>query len=200
MEVFGYLTVIQEKPCSVRCICGKEYRIKRAKLLSGNSRSCGCKKGERISQSKTTHGAAKRGAKSVEWKLWTDMLRRCSDPDKYPYHAGKGIQVCERWRNDFTAFLADVGPRPSPELSIDRIDSNKNYEPGNVRWATDAEQSQNRSNVRWYTYNGITLCMAGWARLIGVGKKTIRGRIDRGWPIEIALSAAPNSQPRRARP
>ncbi len=199
-QTFGYLTVINEFPCSVRCVCGKEYRIKRAKLLNGNSRSCGCKKGEMISHSKTTHGAAKRGAKSAEWKLWADMIKRCSNPENYPYHAGKGIQVCEQWRNNFPAFLDHIGPRPSPKHSIDRWpNGNGNYEPGNVRWATISEQNQNRINVKIYTHNGASLCIAEWSRRLGIAEKTLANRIKGGWPLDVAFSSAPNSQPRRPR-
>lgn len=78
------------------------------------------------------------------------MIKRCENPKNhaYPRYGGRGITVCPEWRSDFAAFLRDVGPRPSPDLSLDRIDNNGNYEPGNVRWATAAQQAQNRRNSK----------------------------------------------------
>lgn len=89
------------------------------------------------------------GRKKPEYIIWHNMLRRCYDKARagYKYWGGRGIEVCEEWRTSFSKFLADVGERPSPELTLDRIDNNGNYEPGNVRWATRAVQSRNRSNV-----------------------------------------------------
>lgn len=85
----------------------------------------------------------------AEFNVWRSARHRCSNPNAQSWknYGGRGIRMCERWANDFAAFLADVGPRPSPRHSIDRVDVNGNYEPGNVRWATRAEQTQNRRNT-----------------------------------------------------
>lgn len=96
--------------------------------------------------------------------------------------------MCEEWRNSYPAFLAHVGRRPSPKHSIDRIRVNGNYEPGNVKWATDTEQSRNRRSNHMITFNGITLCMTEWAEAADMNYKTLRGRILAGWPIEKALT------------
>lgn len=117
------------------------------------------------------------------------MLRRCEDPSRpgYPNYGGRGIRVCDRW-HDFTAFSADVGERPSPRHSLDRIDNARGYEPGNVRWATRHEQSRNtRRNIR-LTHNGETMVLADWAKRLGVPWARLYARIKAGWPAEAALT------------
>lgn len=87
----------------------------------------------------------------------------------------------------FEAFYCDVGPCPGPEYTLDRIDNDRNYEPGNVRWATRAEQQRNKRTNRMLTFNGETRCLEEWARMTGLGT-TLRMRLRRGWGIERALS------------
>jgi len=101
-------------------------------------------------------------------------------------YGGRGITVCARW-DSYENFRADVGPRPSPAHTLDRIDNDRGYEPGNVRWATPVEQARNRrGNVR-LTLNGITRTVVEWAAMLALGKSTIRYRLKRGWPVERAL-------------
>jgi hypothetical protein len=111
-------------------------------LRSGKSQSCGCAVREISVRTNTVHGMSY----TAEHRLWSSMKERCYNPRRKDYvnYGGRGITVCERWRDSFAAFYEDVGPRPSPNLSIDRIDNDGNYEPGNVRWATRSEQNKNR--------------------------------------------------------
>lgn len=125
-----------------------------------------------------------------EYACWRGMKGRCYLPSNKTYHnyGGRGIKVCDRWLNSFQAFFGDLGERPSPQHSIERIDTNGNYEPGNCRWATAKEQGENRRDTRWLTYDGKSLCMADWANLTGIPVGTIWHRLNSGWSIEAALT------------
>ncbi len=132
------------------------------------------------------HGHGSPGKNSGTYKCWINMNRRCKDPKtpKYPDYGGRGIIVCERWRHCFPAFLADMGERPSVKHSLDRIDVNSNYEPGNCRWATNGEQQNNRRTTVRFTVNGVTRTRAEWSRITGINRATLKGRQMRGWTDE----------------
>lgn len=133
---------------NVRCDCGTERVTRGASLRTGGSKSCGCLVKDNNRRRETTHGEAQGTDHNAtpEYNAWSSMKGRCHNPrDKgYPNYGGRGIEVCESWRNSYQAFLGDVGRRPGPGYSIDRIDVNGNYEPGNVRWATARQQVRNR--------------------------------------------------------
>lgn len=126
-----------------RCDCGKVV-TRRKDAVSGDA-SCGCQNGTKISKGKTRHGHKSSTKQSIEYSTWKAMLTRCTNPNHmcFANYGGRGITVCERWRT-FANFYADMGPRPSVGHSIDRIDSDGNYEPGNCRWATRLEQNRNK--------------------------------------------------------
>jgi hypothetical protein len=123
-----------------------------------------------------------------EYKAWGHIIQRCENPKtkKFHNHGGRGIKVCERWRNSFVDFLADMGKRPSAKHSIDRIDNDGNYEPGNCRWATNLEQSRNRRTNRLITVDGETMCSVDAARKYGLKRQTLEKRLDLGWSHEDA--------------
>lgn len=130
----------------VRCDCGQERSVSTAHLNGGKSRSCGCLQRDRASETKTKHGLTRGRSKPPLWWTWQQMIQRCTNPNNHAwrYYGGRGITVCDRWRNDFLAFVKDVGPKPSAHHSIDRIDNDGCYEPRNVRWATKLEQCLNQ--------------------------------------------------------
>lgn len=128
------------------------------------------------------HGHGCPTNKSPTYQTWLKMKQRCSDP-KNPYfhlYGGRGIVVCDKWVHDFAQFLADVGERPSAKHSLDRINNDAGYEPGNVRWATAAEQSANRRVNVYITIDGVTKHQQAWTREAGLSPATIRERMARG--------------------
>jgi len=151
---FGFLTVVRKLeeergPTTwlCLCVCGKHATATSSRLTHERKRSCGCLKQAMINQSKITHGMSG----TPEHKIWKDMIKRCENQNNRAYvdYGGRGITVCPEWRLSFQAFYEHIGPRPAPDLSVDRIDNDRGYEPGNVRWATRKEQANNKRKRRW---------------------------------------------------
>lgn len=196
-RTFGRLTAVRDagihggrSRIDCVCECGVTITARRDHLESGVTRSCGCwKRDERTARKK--HGDSCRGGTSPEYVTWSDMIQRCHNPrqESYQRYGGRGITVCDEWRASFEAFLAHVGRRPGPEYSIDRIDNGKGYEPGNVRWATRAQQARNKSINRVVTYNGRTLCLMDWANELGFNFDVLHSRLGKlGWTVERAFT------------
>jgi len=135
-----------------------------------------------------------------EYTVWEKMIDRCENPKAKDFmrYGGRGIVVCAKWRNSFTAFFEDMGARPSPQHSIERGDNNGNYEPENCRWATRREQGRNTSRNRLLEYNGRTACLAEWAETTGLPAYVIRGRLKADWSVARTLTTPKESrQPRQ---
>jgi hypothetical protein len=128
---------------------------------------------------------------TAEYRAWADMKSRCywTKAKAFKSYGGRGITVCDEWRTDFPAFLEHIGPRPGSGYSLDRIDVNGNYEPGNVRWATRSEQASNMRRTKLLEFNGLRMTVTHWARHIGIDKRTLEFRLRAGWTVERALTA-----------
>jgi hypothetical protein len=192
--VFGRLTVLSRSTEShkhgqahwvCRCSCGTKTTVAGDMLRRGRSKSCGCLRAEMSADRARTHGLSA----TTEHKSWRHMLGRCRNKSDrgWPNYGGRGITVCDRW-DSFENFMADMGPKPSPAHSIDRIDNDKGYEPGNCRWATSVEQNNNRRSSKVIEHNGIRRSLAQWAEAIGVQAGTIAWRLKSGWPTERAIN------------
>lgn len=127
----------------------------------------------------TTHGKCR----TLEYITWLNMISRCEYPNRkdFKHYGGRGIRVCDKWRDSFESFLADMGPRPFQRASLDRINTDGNYEPGNCRWATQKSQTRNKKNNRLLTIGGITKTLADWADEYGISARTVWKRLNRGW-------------------
>lgn len=163
-------------PCV--CDCGTRRLVESSSLLRSGTSSCGCgPRGPRDPDGER-HGETK-GGHSKEYRAWRGMIGRCTRPrhKNYASYGGRGISVCASWRHSYRTFLADVGRAPSWRHSIDRINPNGNYEPGNVRWATPTEQADNRTITVLLCLDGITKPLAAWARETGVPYRTLHSRL-----------------------
>lgn len=176
---------------SCQCDCGKQVVAAASHLKSGKIVSCKCDWSIRARYLNYKHGYSNH----VLYGLWGLMIYRCDSPNHSSYHnyGGRGIDVCDRWREDFLAFAADMGVRPSRKHSIDRIDNDGNYEPSNCRWATQRQQSRNSRRNHWQTIDGTTLCLTDWCNLYDMHPATVRSRARRGWSFEEALFVPPGA-------
>lgn len=130
------------------CDCGASVVVCAANLRNGSIKSCSCLKAERARVLRLVHGdkRTKTGKIAPEWKAWDGMIQRCENSKNASFerYGARGIKVCQRWRDNYQAFLQDVGRKPSPKHSLDRINNDGDYEPNNVRWATAKQQANNR--------------------------------------------------------
>lgn len=167
------------------CDCGNTIRSASSALKRGNPKSCGCWIAEETSARNRTHGMGR----TPVYAVWTTMIARCTNPKNisYPNYGGRGIRVCERWR-DFANFFADMGDRPSATHQIDRIDNAGHYEPGNCKWSDRVEQGENKRNNILITARGKTLTPPQWAKIIGIPATTLRRRYALGWDHEDIVS------------
>lgn len=157
----------QKRKWQCLCDCGKLIEVATGSLRSGRALSCGCNRCQ-------THGMTK----SPEYKIWIAMKTRCLKKNckSYKNYGGRGIGFSESWLN-FENFIADMGLRPSPDLTLERINNDGNYEKSNCEWATPKTQARNRRDTRLITYDGETLCLKDWAIKLKIDKGTLWARL-----------------------
>ena len=206
-KTFGYLTVLRRAENNsrgdaswlCRCKCGNEKVILGKSLRSGATVSCGCYHKEVVAKQQTTHG----GTKTRLFTIWQNMKRRCYNQNYkfYEYYGGRGITICDEWLNDFVSFRDwAVSAGYNDTLTIDRIDSDGNYEPSNCRWISRKAQVNNCRSNRVYEINGERKTIAEWCEIYGVPHERTRRRVvNEGWDILDALTTPPlkrNGKPR----
>lgn len=202
---FGRLTVLHEflprliegSRWTCRCDCGNEKVAWLRKLRSGKAVSCGCASKEWVASFGgrfvdkamavvRKHGHASGGTRSSEYDSWMAMKQRCLNPSDgaWSRYGARGITVCQRWADSFEAFLEDMGPKPTPKHTIDRLRPTGNYEPGNCRWATKEQQGQeNKTNLIPLAYDGVMYpSISAACRAAGVNKQSVLRRLWRGTP------------------
>lgn len=203
-QIFGRLTVVgkAEKRQGTQfwnclCECGTTRTIRTHSLVTGHTRSCGCLNREcaakRIYAQRFTHGMGN----TPEHASWSGMIQRCTNPNchKYRIYGARGIVVDPRWR-EFTVFYRDMGSKPSPDHSIERIDNDGPYSPENCRWATPKEQAINTRNNRIVEFNGQQMTLVEAIRQSGINPLTVEARLyKQRWTLERALMTP--AHPRR---
>lgn len=188
-EVYGRWTVIcaypedgsKSKAAQCLCECGAVKLVERARLKKGKSQSCGCLRNELTSAREKTHGL---GHSNI-YKVWGRMLSRCHnevDP-KFKSYGGRGIFVCDRWRNSVEEFYADVGDRPFEGASLDRIDNNLGYSPTNVKWSTPTQQARNKTTTTVVTFQGKERKLIELCEESGIKYRTAKSRLALGWAV-----------------
>jgi hypothetical protein len=197
---FGKLTVIEpvgkDKYTNViwrcKCDCGNYHDTVSRSLINGSCKSCGClNHGEFRGKAIERHGCSKERL----YRVWTDVLNRCYDKNKgcYKSYGGRGIAVCEEWRNSYMAFrewayATGYDPaKPGKECSLERIDVDGNYCPENCKWITVQEQAWNKRDTVWLDYRGERITLLDASRIGGICQSTIRNRIRTGWSVERAI-------------
>jgi hypothetical protein len=150
---------------------------------------------------KTTHGEARPSTRTAEYRTWSHIITRCHCPTSDVYHryGGRGIYVCDRWLHSYEAFLEDMGRKPTPLHTIERIDNDGPYCKENCRWATNKEQAQNKRTTLWITFNGETKRMTEWIAIIGLKRPTVQKRMRMGWSIERTFTTPIDPSYRRER-
>lgn len=175
-----------------RCACGKEHTTRAGTLLNGHTKSCGCLQREMVGKAHTTHGLYydENGKRSKLSKAWDSMKRRCLNSKElyYRYYGGRGISICKQWMDykNFHDWAIKNGYRDG--LTIERIDVNGNYEPGNCKWIPKGEQSRNRRGRHIIFYMGQSRMLTEWGNILNIDPKVLSNRLRRGWSVERAFN------------
>jgi len=190
-SVFGRLVVIRQVPRTTdtrwqcHCSCGNDVTVRAKNLTRGQTRSCGCLKDELAAERLTTHGLSH----LAEYKVWSVARDRCRNPrnKKFKNYGGRGIAMCPEWDAGFASFYADMGLRPSSQHTLERIDNNGPYAPGNCRWATHMEQARNQRRNRRVVVYGQSMVLQDADKIAPVRRQTIEARLKSGQSMHEAV-------------
>ena len=179
----------KERMWHCQCDCGNIIDVVGTNLKNNNTISCGCFRREKMKNLKTTHGLSHSRLRLI----YRNIKSRCYNPNdkKFKNYGGRGITICDEWLGDngFINFYNwAVTHGYSENLTIDRIETNGNYEPSNCRWADFTVQANNRTNNHLITYNDKTMTISNWAKELGINYKTLSNRILQGWSIDRAFT------------
>ncbi|KOU50559.1 hypothetical protein ADK55_18630 [Streptomyces sp. WM4235] len=192
LEVLSYVGKDRHSNALWLCRCGgptcdgREITVAGTDLRRGNTRSCGCLSRESTAARNSIHGLHGHPL----YQVWQGMIARChnSNHKAFARYGGRGIAVCNQWRESFETFHQDVIEGYRSGLQLDRVDNNRGYEPGNTRWATPAQNSRNTRRNNVVEFAGHSRCVTEWAELLGLSRDALRNRLRRDWPIERALT------------
>lgn len=196
-ETFGKITIISYEGKDHKgntywncvCSCGNKMTIRGECVKSGRTVSCGKGKcSPKHKEPENRKATGKTSPHNYTYRSWNSMMKRCysRNSNRFHSHGGRGIVVCDRWHT-FSNFVEDMGERPQG-LSIDRINNNGNYEPGNCRWATPKEQARNTRRSIMIEYDGQTKSLPEWCEILGLNYKSILARVENGWNHKEALT------------
>lgn len=195
-QPFERLTVLrrgQNRKTSARwiceCSCGTICTVDSADLRRKKAKSCGCIQREiaqALGKTRATHGLAD----SPEYRMWNGIKKRCLTPtaQNYSYYGGRGITICDAWKESFQKFYDDMGPRPTPQHTIERRSNDLGYDKENCYWATVIEQAHNRRNNHMITIENATRCLVEWLEIYHIGRSTFSYRVNHGWSLARALT------------
>lgn len=194
-RVFGLLTVLRyagEGPHKAalwvcKCDCGNEHVTLGTTLTRGHIRSCGCYRRHNMRRVATSHGMAS----SSEYGIWLGVKKRTGDKNNpaFARYGGRGITMCDRWRDSFEIFYKDMGARPTNRHTLERKDNSMGYAPENCEWATYKTQARNRRSNKRIEFRGETLVAVQWAERYGMSDQVLCRRLKKGMSIENALTA-----------
>lgn len=185
------VSLFRDQHWQAMCLCDCEAikRVRVSHVVAGLIKSCGCWRKQVSSTAHVTHGASRRTDRWPELHIWHAMISRCYNPEHshFDNYGGRGITVCQSWRDDFLQFVKDLGRRPSAELTLERRDNNGNYCPDNCCWASRTTQANNRRVNHIVTFDEKTQTVAQWAKDKDIPYSCLRNRLDAEWNIEDAL-------------
>lgn len=169
------------------CKCGNTFTARGSDIRSGNTKSCGCLVKKKARTRKGAHGQRN----SRIYTIWNNMKLRCYNKNQNNYfnYGGRGIKICDEWKNDFTTFYNwAIENGYSDELSIERINNDGDYEPSNCKWANLHEQARNKRNNRFLEHDGKKMIAPDWSKVTGIPEKIIYDRMTKGWDDERVLT------------